>query len=108
MENVIEYILGDTTQFVAFLLMALFGALVSWLLQGYKNRKVVKARGGFSILEWLYDNRFRLPLTLCAIITGILFSEQLLGMKINLWIAFLSGFSTDRVIDSLVNVRDAR
>lgn len=108
MENVINYILGDTTEFIAFLLMALFGALVSWLLQGYKNRKVTKAKGGFSIPEWLYDNRYRLPLTFCTIIAGILFSEQLLGMKINLWIAFLSGFSTDRVIDSLVNVRDAR
>ncbi|MCZ2443115.1 MAG: hypothetical protein LC101_05000 [Flavobacteriales bacterium] len=108
MQDVINYLVGDTTEFVAFLIMALFGALFSWLLQGYKNRRVVKAQGGFSLFEWLYDNRFRLPLTICAIIAGILFSEQLLGMKINLWVAFLSGFSTDRVIDSLVNVREAR
>lgn len=90
-----------------FLAFAMLGQLLSIAVQQVKYGRVIYSSGGFSILIWLNENGWRAILTLGAMIAGVLFTEQLTGAPLNEWQAFLSGFATDKIIDSLVNRKKA-
>jgi hypothetical protein len=100
-------IIGMTAfQMLYFLSFAAFGQFFSIALQQVKYAPRIKAYGGFSILIWINENFWRVIVTLCAMIAGVLFTPQLTGQELTEWTAFLSGFATDKVIDSLLNRKD--
>jgi len=102
-------IMGMTSlHFYYFLAFACFGQLFSIAIQQVKYGKLIASRGGFSILIWLNENGWRVIMTLCAIVAGVLFTPQLSGQDLTEWTAFLSGFATDKVVDSFVNRKEAK
>jgi hypothetical protein len=90
-------------QFFYFFAYACFGQLFSIAMQQVKYGNKIKAYGGFSLLVWVNENGWRAVLTICCMVAGVLFTEQLSGSPLSAWSAFLSGFATDKIIDSLVN-----
>lgn len=100
-------IIGMTIlQVLYFLAFAAFGQLFSIALQQVKYAPRIKAYGGFRVFRWLDDNIWRVVLTLCAMVAGVLFTPQLSGQELTEWTAFLSGFATDKIIDSLINRKE--
>lgn len=101
MENLI---LGMTfMQFGYFLMWASFGQLFSLAMQQVKYAPKIQRYGGFSIITWLNENFWRIVLTICAMVAGVAFTPQLTGAELNEFTAFLAGFTTDKIIDSLMN-----
>jgi hypothetical protein len=101
MENIIE---GLTFEKIGcYYLIALLGMVMSMLIQQVKHQNPIKASGGFKWSTWILENWKRVLLNLLGMLVGILFSEQLLGITLTAWAAFLAGYTTDNVIDSLVN-----
>jgi hypothetical protein len=102
-------IIGMTVfQILYFLAFAAFGQLFSIAIQQVKYAPRIKAYGGFSLFIWLTDNLWRVVVTICAMIAGVLFTPQLSGQELTEWTAFLSGFATDKIIDSFINRKGER
>jgi hypothetical protein len=101
MELIIE---GLTwTKLLCYYGIALLGMVISMLVEQVKHSEPIKANGGFKWSYWIIDNWKRTALNLCAMLVGIMFSEQLLGVTLSAWAAFLSGYATDGIVDGLVN-----
>lgn len=90
-------------QFISFLMFGYLGLVISYLIQLYKYYPRINKNGGFSIWFAISDNWIRIMIGLLIIPVGIRFSQELLGITITEWTAFLSGFFSDRTIDSLKN-----
>jgi len=105
METIIE---GLTFEKLGiFYAIGLLGMVMSMLLQQIHHSEPIKAHGGFKWTTWFLENWKRTVLNLLGILVGILFSEHLLGITLTAWSAFLSGWATDDVIDSLLNKKKA-
>jgi len=101
MENIIE---GLTWSNLAiYYCIGLFGMAFSMLLQYVHHAEPISAYGGFKWATWFKENWPRVVLNLFGILAGVLFAEQLLGISLSAYSAFLSGWATDDVIDSLLN-----
>jgi len=101
MENIIE---GLTwTKLFQFYAIGLLGMVISMLVQQVHHAQVIQAHGGFKWSKWILENWKRTVLNLLGILVGVLFTENLLGITLTAWSAFLAGYATDDVIDALVN-----
>ena len=54
---------------------------------------------------WWKANRWRTLLSALVIVAGIIFSEQLLSIKMSNWASFLAGFTSDKLIENLLQRR---
>lgn len=79
------------------------GAILSYLIQVYKYFPRIKKESGFSPYFALKDNWLRGLLTIIIVPVGILFSEELLQIKISPFTSMIAGFMSDKTIDALAN-----
>lgn len=96
----------STNDFVAYLLWAGVGLIASVLIELIRHHKAIKDKGGFSIKFWLLDNLARFLLSIIAIIVGILFSPDVLGVTISNFGAFMAGLVTDKIVEALITLKD--
>lgn len=94
----LERLVGDMFEFQVNLFLAIFGLMGSWLLEIYRDWKQIA-----DLKLWLKDNIIRGLLSVFAILCGIMFSDDLLGLPLNDFTAFLAGFCADKTINSLIN-----
>lgn len=97
-------ILGDISlqQFVIYLICAIFGLCVSFLLELLKNWKEITTKGGFSPSYWLKRNFLRCLIFVIIMVAIILFGD-IVDMKIpSAKAAFGLGFFIDRSIDAFI------
>ena len=99
----IDLIIGDRTVFLANVLLGIFGLLLSWMLEAYRYWRPIRDNGGLSHYFCNQKQVLRLVLSLMAIVAGVLFSEDLVGVPLTNFTAFLAGFSADKIINSLMN-----
>jgi len=100
-----DLILGDGvtwTMFLVFLTFGALGLLSSILFDIYSSGTSTKK---FSLKYWWKCNKWRLSLSVLAVVIGILFSEQLLSIEMSNWASFLAGFTADKLIESLMQRR---
>lgn len=90
-----------------YFLWSCFGKLISVLLQLYKSKGQIKANGGFQWGYYIKSNWPRFLVTLSAMVVGVLFTESLLGVKLNELTAITAGFSTDVIVDRLFKGRQS-
>jgi len=84
--------------FAIYLLFAFTGLLFSLVLELYKSD--VKSKE-FKFKYWWSHNKFRVILNIIAMTLGILFTEDLLGIKLSVYNSFLAGFTSDKIIETL-------
>lgn len=93
-------ILGETISFTRFVvyfgfgLFGLFGSLLFDAYDGVKNGTLGK--------DWLKINVFRILVSIFVIMCGVLFGEELVGLKLSNWSSFLAGFTSDNIINKLL------
>lgn len=105
METITQIILGEGVtwvMFFAFFTMGVLGLVSSVMFDVYSSGIDTHE---FKLFKFLGDNRIRLMLSILAIIIGVLFSEQILGASLNTWTAFLSGFTSDKIIENMMQRR---
>ena len=100
----IELLLGGISLqlFVVYLILAIFGLIISLTLEVYKHWKEIQQGGGFSFGYWIKSNIARVFVSILVIIAGIIFGKEIIGMDINNVTAFLAGFTSDKIIDSFI------
>jgi len=101
METFLEGI--TLTKFLLLYALALLGMITSILAHQVKYAKKIQRMGGFKMATWVNENWQRSALTLIVMLIGIIFSEETIGIPLTPWAAFLAGFTTDKIIDSLLN-----
>lgn len=94
MELFIDKLLNgiNPLDFLVYFTMAIFGFVFSVFGELFKHKT-------YNLKEWFQKEKYRIVLNLFAIIIGIIFTEDISGVPINLWQAFISGMATDLVID---------
>ena len=85
--------------FIVFLLFGLVGTITSVLLDVYSSGTSMKK---FSLKYWWSGNKVRALLSLLILVVGIIFSEQLLSIKMSNWASFLVGLTSDKIIENLL------
>lgn len=93
----------SSEEFTASLIWAGIGLLLSMMLELVASSKV-KRTGGFSFGFWLKDNIIRIITSVFVIFVGSAFGDKITG-EIPNWGAFLIGFVTDKVIESLIKFK---
>lgn len=109
-EDILKYILGDIPipQVIACVILAFVGILIR-LFYGVIKRQPLDERTPihFSWRFFLSDNFTRIIssmfLTLLGVPIIIIFSEQILQLKLNPFLGLIIGFSFDSIIGKLVN-----
>lgn len=94
----------DINVIVPFLIWGYIGLVLSVLVDIVRNKEKIKRTGGFNLGFWIQDNLVRVISSILIVLVGVLFSEDLLGIKGNLG-AFAAGFITDKVIEMLIKFR---
>jgi hypothetical protein len=104
-----SYLLGGMTPalFLAALLIAFFGALISVLLStSNRDKDSMRSPTKFSMSFMLSDNKQRFFLNLLLILAAIRFGDTLVGLKVtaeNLQAAFFIGLSLDKISEAARN-----
>jgi hypothetical protein len=103
--GVINNIIGEISlvDFFTFFVLAFVGLVLSILVELYKRWPKIKEYGGFSFGTWIKENGLRIIIGIMFIPLAIVFSDDLLGVHIGKFTAFLMGFTQDKFIDMLVN-----
>lgn len=84
--------------FFSYMLLALVGALIVLLWNTSKRDPLDKRTPlCFSISFFIRDNLVRLVLSFLLVWVTIIFSEQMLGVKVNAWIALGIGAGHDQL-----------
>lgn len=99
---------GHTIEdFIVYVIFGFIGLILSLIVEVFRSKNKIKTRGGFSFAFWITDNYkiLRVLLSIIAVIIGVLFSEQLLGFSINNWGAIVAGFSTDKIVETLISLK---
>jgi len=98
-DSVMYYVVGstDTTMLVVFLFFSFLGATISLLVE----TKYRKTGAPYSFWYMLEDNAKRMVVTALLIIASLSLGTQLFGFELNIWWAFLIGFSNDKVSEKL-------
>jgi hypothetical protein len=52
---------------------------------------------------WICENGWRIVATVIAMMIGVVFTEPILGVKLNHLTAFLAGFFTDKTVEAITN-----
>lgn len=84
--------------FSIYLLFAIIGLIFSLVLELYKSD--IKS-DKFSFKYWWSKNKFRVILNIIAMTLGVLFTEDLLGIKLSVYTSFLAGFTSDKILETL-------
>ena len=95
----------DSEQFISLLIWGLLGLLLSTLLETIRHKDKIKTKGGFSFIFWLKDNIVRLTVSLIAVIIGVSFSKDLIGINVSNMGALSAGFCTDKIIEALIKFK---
>jgi hypothetical protein len=112
MGKIIGILLGDRSkeEYIGLVIFALIGLVASALIEIVRARKKIKARGGFSLKIWLYDNWARILLSILVILIGVLYGPEI-GKSIGITLevgnkaALVTGFMTDKIIEALVTIK---
>jgi hypothetical protein len=97
-----QLILGEGITWPMFTVFMIFGALgllTSVLFDIYSSGTTHKK---FSLKYWWSCNKYRLSLSVLTVVIGVMFSEQLLSIKMSNWASFLAGFTSDKLIENLM------
>lgn len=82
-----------------FLLMGLTGLIFSIVIDIYSSGAELAE---LSWKRWWGDNKVRLVVSLMLLFITMVFSEQLLEINLSKWSMFLAGFTSDKLIENLV------
>jgi hypothetical protein len=97
---------GETSeQFTALLIWGLLGLILSTLLEMIRHKSKIKIKGGFNFIFWIKDNAIRLIVSLIAVIIGVSFSKDLIGIEVSNLGAISAGFCTDKIIEALIKFK---
>ena len=90
-------------QCLVYFFFGMIGIIFSMLIEVYRKsskHKLNNKEFSFSTGYYVQDNFIRFILSIFVVMAGILFTEDLLQMKINNFVALLAGFNTDKIIES--------
>jgi hypothetical protein len=111
-KEIVENILQGKTpaEYIALMVFAFLGLVISAVIEVIRARKKIKAKGGFSLKVWLLDNSLRVFLSMMIISIGVLYTEDIgryLGISIGVGqkSALVMGFMTDKIIEALMTVK---
>ena len=99
--QVTEMIFGQAIPvklFLIYIIFSIIGLVFSLLLEVYKAG--IKPE----TFDWGYywkRNRFRILLNIITMTLGVLFTEDLLGIELNVYSSLLAGFTSDKVLETL-------
>jgi hypothetical protein len=82
---------------------ALLGLTLSVLLDIYRSGISVDK---FSWKKWISENFFRILISLICLVAGLLFSEDIFGLKINALTAFWGGVGNDNLINTFIRRKE--
>lgn len=100
-----DLVLGTETtpmMFTVYILFGLFGFVISIAFDIYSSGVSGKE---VSLKHFWDDNKWRVLLSLFVIIVAILFSEDVMEMKMGNWSSFIAGFTADKIIENLMQRR---
>lgn len=92
------------TDFLVYFIFATLGIIVFIVLQQVQRKKEKSEKTASGIGDWIKKNKARVLLTFLAVIIGILFTEDVLGIKLNNWGAMSVGLSTDVIIEKIIAI----
>jgi len=87
---------------IAFAPYAFLGLLISVVMDVYSSGASLAE---FSAKKWATDNGVRVVLSMLCLIAGLLFSEDIFGVKLNALTAFWGGIGNDNLINMFVRRR---
>jgi hypothetical protein len=69
----------------------------------FKVKKAIKTNDNspdnFSIKYFIKNNWQDISLTILLVFVGLRFTQELLGLQITMWVAFIIGFGIDKLVD---------
>lgn len=106
MNTVFQHLLGtsDTAKFIACVLFALIGTVISLLVHATnRNKNSAKTPYKFSFVFLIADNWQRIVLNLLLILVTIRFCKEVTGLELNMFVSLLIGISYDKIGEYLRN-----
>lgn len=97
---------GDPAFFIAAIIFACFGIILSLLIDAAKrDYSNPSTPDQFSWKFMLKDNLIRLIRNALIVFVSIRFSREIIGAEITMYLSFLIGLGLDKVIKFIVNLR---
>lgn len=100
MEKFLENLLGttDVPTYLSGFVLAFIGALVSLRLRaGKRDRLSPETPACFSWRFMIWDSLQRLSLGFLITFVAFRFTNELLGVQLTMWLAFIAGFLNDKI-----------
>lgn len=92
-------------QYLSLLICGAIGLIASLLVEVIRHKDDIKKSGGFNIAYYLRDNFARMLLSIIIITIGVLYSKDLVGIDIGNKGALVTGFCTDKIIETIVSLK---
>lgn len=106
MNNLFTHLLGttDIAKFVACVLFALVGVVISLLVHATnRDKNSMKTPYHFSFTFLIADNWQRILLNLLLILVTIRFCKEITGMELNMFVSLIIGVGFDKLAEFLRN-----
>ena len=101
----LELLFGEgisLAQLLVWFTLGVFGVFASMVFDVYSSGI---SWSDFSLKRWWSDNAWRTLLSIFVIILAMAFGEEIVGIPTGNWSMFLAGFTSDKLIENLVQRR---